>query len=141
MNNREAPLIGTDDKGSDMGRDKGSVHAEPSPIDLINYCLQHEPQSLGLLFLTYRVQSVHFKKLPLPKSSCRHVPSGEEGSVKIVGGCDCGQPHSLSERCQACGEWVNYHGFKGRECRVALVEFELPERIGANLQLEPANRD
>lgn len=111
-----------------------------SPIDVLNYCIQHSPGSLGLFALSQRVCEVKFKVRPVKSGGCYHRPSGEEDIVGVIG-CECREIHSAKEKCSACGQFVPYHDFPSRRLRVAMVTVELPEAVGVNLKGPEEGRD
>lgn len=115
-----------------------------SPIDVLNYCIQHSPGSLGLFALGQRVREVKFKVRPVKSGGCYHRPGGPQllaDMIPAATGCECRETHDSAERCSVCGQLVPYHDFPSRRLRVAMVTVELPEAVGVNLKGPEEGRD
>jgi hypothetical protein len=96
--------------------------SEPSPIDVINYCIEHCPDALGVIAFGPRVKKVKFikRRVRMPAEIDR-------------------RPAKRSDPVDVEAELFPKHRFE--DVRTALVLAEMPERVGVNLKGPAENQD
>lgn len=102
-------------------------------FELLNFCLHHRPEALGVFALNPRVREVHMPRRTAPSGTCFHRPNGS--GPALTPPCEtCGELHPMVEGCSVCKKEIPYHAFPGREPRYTLLTLDLPARVGENLK-------
>lgn len=122
-----------------QGEPGGARPASADPLKLIQWALQNG-YPVQMVDFGRTVKEVRFRRKLPPSGTCYHQPSGETDLVGVLN-CGCGQQHAARERCAACGEFVPFHDFPGREPRVAVLTVEAPAPVGEQLKGPAEDRD